>query len=57
MDGQADEEQAVEEQAIQKSLLSDKAILHFMKSGLIVIEPFSRPNLGTSSYDVRSSRL
>ncbi|HEY4500792.1 MAG TPA: hypothetical protein VJI70_00805 [Candidatus Paceibacterota bacterium] len=32
--------------------LSDKKILEQMKKGTIVIEPFKRENLGTSSYDV-----
>lgn len=32
--------------------LSDKQILAEMKKGDIVIEPFKRPNLATSSYDV-----
>lgn len=32
--------------------LSDKKILEHMKKGLVVIEPFDRNNLSTSSYDV-----
>ncbi|TSC64232.1 MAG: hypothetical protein G01um101491_330, partial [Parcubacteria group bacterium Gr01-1014_91] len=32
--------------------LSDKKILEQMKKGTIVIEPFTRANLATSSYDV-----
>lgn len=32
--------------------LSDKKILEAMKEGSIVIEPFARENLSTSSYDV-----
>ena len=32
--------------------LSDKKILDHMKAGSIVIEPFDRQNLATSSYDV-----
>ncbi len=32
--------------------LSDKKILQSMKEGSIVIEPFKRDNLSTSSYDV-----
>mgnify|MGYP000213687776 CR=1 FL=1 len=32
--------------------LSDKKILKQMKKGTIIIEPFERNNLGTSSYDV-----
>jgi len=32
--------------------LSDRKILESMKEGSIVIEPFKRPNLATSSYDV-----
>lgn len=35
------------------SLLSDAAIEDGCKSGLIVIEPFNRGNLGPNSYDVR----
>lgn len=34
------------------SLLSDKAILHNIEVGNVVIEPFVRGNLSTSSYDV-----
>ncbi len=33
--------------------LSDRRILQKMKAGNIVIEPFDRDNLNTSSYDVR----
>ena len=32
--------------------LSDKKILEHMQNGSIVIEPFDRTNLATSSYDV-----
>jgi dCTP deaminase len=32
--------------------LSDKKILEHMKKGTVVIEPFQRENLATSSYDV-----
>jgi len=32
--------------------LSDKKILEHMKAGTVVIEPFERANLATSSYDV-----
>ena len=32
--------------------LSDRKILEGMKEGSIVIEPFDRANLATSSYDV-----
>lgn len=32
--------------------LSDRKILEAMKEGLVVIEPFTRENLATSSYDV-----
>lgn len=35
-----------------KSLLSDKAILECMSKGRVVIDPFKRENLSTSSYDV-----
>lgn len=38
--------------SIEHSLLSDKAILHHMKAGTVVIEPFDISNLSTSSYDV-----
>lgn len=34
------------------SILSDKAILQNMEQGHIVIKPFKRENLSTSSYDV-----
>ena len=34
------------------SLLSDTAILRYLKEGKIIIEPFKRENLSTSSYDV-----
>uniref|UniRef100_A0A7S4IAR7 dUTPase-like domain-containing protein n=1 Tax=Vannella robusta TaxID=1487602 RepID=A0A7S4IAR7_9EUKA len=34
------------------SLLSDKAILRNMEEGNVVIDPFTRENLSTSSYDV-----
>lgn len=33
--------------------LSDKRIIEEMKKGNVVIEPFNRKNLATSSYDVR----
>ena len=32
--------------------LSDKRILESMKEGSVIIEPFDRRNLATSSYDV-----
>ena len=32
--------------------LSDKKVIEEMKNGAIVIEPFKRQNLSTSSYDV-----
>ncbi|EFA76884.1 dCTP deaminase [Heterostelium album PN500] len=35
-----------------QSLLSDKAILKHMEKGTVVISPFIRENLSTSSYDV-----
>ncbi len=38
------------------SLLSDTGILRHMKAGSIVIEPFSRESLSTSSYDVTLGR-
>eukprot|EP01130_Rhizamoeba_saxonica_P001003 TRINITY_DN1087_c0_g1_i1.p1 TRINITY_DN1087_c0_g1~~TRINITY_DN1087_c0_g1_i1.p1 ORF type:complete len:230 (+),score=60.52 TRINITY_DN1087_c0_g1_i1:64-753(+) len=37
---------------VEKSLLSDQAILRMMDAGKIVIEPFTRGHLSTSSYDV-----
>jgi len=37
---------------IERSLLSDKAILRHREQGTIIIEPFCRENLSTSSYDV-----
>lgn len=36
----------------ERSCLSDRAILRHMERGTIVIEPFHRANLSTSSYDV-----
>ena len=41
-----------EQRAVAMSLLSDKGIVRNMKLGNIVIEPFIRENLSTSSYDV-----
>lgn len=38
--------------ALQRSLLSDLAILEHMKRGTVVIKPFEPLNLSTSSYDV-----
>lgn len=40
------------EKVIEHSLLSDKALLKHMERGTVVIEPFRRENLSTSSYDV-----
>jgi hypothetical protein len=37
---------------VEHSLLSDKAILKHIQRGTIVIEPFARECLSTSSYDV-----
>lgn len=34
------------------SLLSDAGILEHLERGSVVIEPFNRSNLSTSSYDV-----
>jgi dCTP deaminase len=34
-------------------ILSDKKILEEIENGNIVLEPFSRDNLGTNSYDVK----
>ena len=34
------------------SLLSDKAILRHIEKGTVVVHPFVRDNLSTSSYDV-----
>ncbi|KYQ93980.1 dCTP deaminase [Tieghemostelium lacteum] len=42
----------MEQTITNQSLLSDKAILEFVKSGKIVISPFIRDNLNTSSFDV-----
>jgi dCTP deaminase len=42
---------ATDEKAM-KSVLSDKAILRMMGEGRVVIEPFVRENLSTTSYDV-----
>jgi dCTP deaminase len=42
----------LEEKKLQYSLLSDKAILEHMEKGTVVITPFARDNLSTSSYDV-----
>ena len=39
-------------QSFQYSLLSDKRILEHIRQGNIVIDPFNRKNLGTTSYDV-----
>ena len=36
----------------EMSLLSDQAILRLMGEGKVLIEPFNRKNLSTSSYDV-----
>src|SRR3989338_6555049 len=36
----------------ERSCLSDSAILRHMTAGEIVIDPFKRENLATSSYDV-----
>jgi dCTP deaminase len=36
----------------EKMALSDRKILEFMESGDIVIDPFRRDHLATSSYDV-----
>jgi dCTP deaminase len=41
-----------ESAVIEKSLLSDKAILKHLERGSVVIEPFLREHLSTSSYDV-----
>ena len=37
-------------------ILTDKAILAYMESGDIVVEPFDRSDLGTNSYDVHLSK-
>lgn len=39
-------------QVVEKSLLSDTAILEHMKRGSVFIHPFRAENLSTSSYDV-----
>lgn len=41
-----------EKRIIALMALSDKSILEGMKKGMVVIEPFKRENLATSSYDV-----
>ncbi len=41
-----------EKRIIASMALSDKRILEGMKKGSIIIEPFKRENLATSSYDV-----
>ena len=41
-----------DDQTSKTSLLSDKSILEYMSSGKVIIEPFIRSNLNTSSYDV-----
>jgi hypothetical protein len=46
------EEDTKENVVFSKSLLSDKAILAHMDNGSVVIVPFIRANLSTSSYDV-----
>ena len=38
--------------SLTHSLLSDRAILEHMRRGTVVIRPFMRENLSTSSYDV-----
>ncbi len=42
---------------MEKSVLSDKAILAHMQNGTVVIEPFTLENLSTSSYDVTLGRF
>jgi len=37
---------------VERSLLSDKALLRHMEQGTVIIEPFHLDNLSTSSYDV-----
>jgi deoxycytidine triphosphate deaminase len=39
------------------SVLSDKKIMEMREEGRIVIEPFKRANLATSSYDVSLGRF
>ena len=46
------EREKQERRIIASMALSDKRILEEMKKGTIVIEPFKRENLATSSYDV-----
>ena len=47
---------AAAEYVASKSLLSDKAILHHLQKGSVLIEPFVMENLSTSSYDVTLGR-
>lgn len=41
---------------LNRSVLSDKAILSHMQLGSVIIEPFTLSNLSTSSYDVTLGR-
>lgn len=41
-----------QELEVKYSLLSDKAILEEMENGNVIIDPYSKENLNTSSYDV-----
>jgi deoxycytidine triphosphate deaminase len=45
-----------ESAVLQRSVLSDKAILAHLQRGSVVIQPFSLSNLSTSSYDVTLGR-
>ena len=37
---------------VPSGVLSDKALLRHIEQGTVVVEPFVRENLSTSSYDV-----
>ena len=43
---------SLSEFTVQKSCLSDKAIMKYLGEGEIIIEPFVKRHLNTSSYDV-----
>lgn len=51
------EEDKSESDMTSKSLLSDKAILRYMQTGKVVVYPFNRQNLSTSSFDVTLGRF
>jgi len=49
-------EELKRDDSMKRSLLSDKAILEHMKRGSVVIFPFERENLSTTSFDVTLGR-